>query len=447
MTLTLTRQTTAAPYPIVATARVRDTNGQPVTGLTVQFNVLQGTAGAVTETNGDYSTIITPQVTSAEVSITAVTGALRADKVALVLPLVAPDWDQPEQVASPVSTTGYEDGPEVSPDGQWLVVSTYSFVDGICCLGACGVPIDVYSTFCQTVVGPSGGPERPGMLGADRIVSPTSIRNTCPKVCFEGPGGSDITTYPLLPVAAYGFRRNTAGDFVDPFLIGVDADGCGGPFGFSFVGAPVSNNANAVFAYSGPGSVDNDIWWTPLTLGGTNVLATYQCVNGNAQANNLLPTRIPITAPTVTQGNPQASGGYLWYDDEYTVSPPQLRVAAYTGTFPNVSVSAAQPIPLATPADDLRQPHFDAVTSRLYFTYNFQLVSAALSGDPAVAGSWAAPEVLLGAAFGANVGDIIVLGEPSVARPEAGVEELYFIYAKRAPGGGLNLDVGRVRKR
>ena len=161
MTLTLTRQTTAAPYPIVATARVRDTNGQPVTGLTVQFNVLQGTAGAVTETNGDYSTIITPQVTSAEVSITAVTGALRADKVALVLPLVAPDWDQPGQVASPVSTTGYEDGPEVSPDGQWLVVSTYSFVDGICCLGACGVPIDVYSTFCQTVVGPSGGPERP----------------------------------------------------------------------------------------------------------------------------------------------------------------------------------------------------------------------------------------------------------------------------------------------
>lgn len=453
MTLALNRDGSSAPNPIVATALLQDGSGQPIGSAVVTFQVTGGTAGPVMEAGGGYTSVITPTVTSAEVSITAATTVggqpVTATKVALVLPTVGTDWNQPEQVASPVSTTGYEDGPEVSADGQWLVVSTYSFVDGVCCLGACGGGVDVYSSFCQTVTGPSGAPERPGMFGADRISSPMSIRNTCPKVCFEGPGGADITTFPLLPVAAFGFRRTPTGDFSDPFIIGVDADGCGGPFGFSFLGAPASNSGEAVFAYSGPGSSDNDVWWTPLTLGLPNVLMNYQCVSGNAVASNVVPTRIPIAAPTTTQGNPQVSAGHVWYDDEYTVSPPQLMVASFTGTFPNVTVGTAQPVPVGATSDDQRQPHFDATASQLYFTRNFTLVAAPLAGDPALPASWGAPEVQLASGgFGSTTpGDIIALGEPSVGRPGGVVEELYFIYVKRAAGGGLNLDVGRVTRR
>ena len=57
-------------------------------------------------------------------------------RTAIVMPAIDAAWGQPEVVPGAVNTAGYEDSSEVSPDGQWLLVSSYSPVDLICCVAA-----------------------------------------------------------------------------------------------------------------------------------------------------------------------------------------------------------------------------------------------------------------------------------------------------------------------
>jgi len=437
-----------ASRDITAIVAVLDPSLVGIAGLTVTVTSTPGTSTvAMDHGMGLYSVAITPTVTAREVVIRAeatVSGQqLSATRTALILPTVGDAWDQPEAVPGLVNTTGYEDGPEVSPDGQWLILSSYAFVDALCCLTGCGQPVNAFSAACQTVIGPSSAPERPDMRGAERIMSPTRVRNSCPRLCLTGTNGGEVQEFPLTPIASYGFRRQPDGSFREPFFIGVEADGCNTPFGYSFAGAPEGTSATAIYSHGNLGT-QIGLYATPLTLGQPNILAEYTC-NGTIEATGVTWSPLSVGTEGLAEGNPNFKSGFVWWDDEYTVSPPRLLAAAYTGSLPNGTAGAAFQLPVGSAQDDLRQPFVDGNT--LYFTRNFTISTATFSGDPSLAASWSTAVTELATVPSDTPGDIIVLGEPSVAHlPDGGVE-LYFVYARRGPTGGAELDVGRVRRR
>ena len=173
-----------------------------VTGVTV--TAPGATVGAVLPDAGLYTAMLAPSITSGELAITAsaiVDGTpITATAIAVVLPTVDAAWNQPIAVPGMVNTLGYEDGPVVSPDGEWLMVSSYSPVDEFCCTSGCRSAVGD-ATVCQTSLGPSSGPERPGMFGSDRIVDATHIKNQCPSLCLVGAGGTDYASTMPPPVS------------------------------------------------------------------------------------------------------------------------------------------------------------------------------------------------------------------------------------------------------
>jgi hypothetical protein len=285
------------------------------------------------------------------------------------------------------------------------------------------------------------------MFGAWRIESPTQIANRCPKLCFTAPDGGDIPNVPLPPVTAFGFRRQDDGSFADPFVIGLDADGCNAPFGYSLIAPPDGTSAEVVFAGTAPGSTTgNDLFWAPLVLGSPNILASFDCPGGALTLVSSVVQPLALDPLDGTQGNPHLRGGLLFFDDEHTSSPPILLVTQPSGPLPTASFPPSQRVPLAA-GEDVRQPHFDPPD--LYFTREFRIARSRLDGDPAVAGSWSAPATELASESLATIrtGAIVVLGEPSVAHRPDGTSELYFVYGVRTSSGSVDLNAGRVVSR
>ena len=62
------------------------------------------------------------------------------------------------------------------------------------------------------------------------------------------------------------------------------------------------------------------------------------------------------------------------------------------------------------------------------------------------AASWSPPRPILEPGPDAGPGNVVVVGEPSIATVD-GHRELYFVYAREATDGTLDLDIGRVRSR
>lgn len=448
LALSLDRDPLGTPNPFAIRVQLEDPGGTPAPGRSVHITAA-GAELAVTDFgDGSYGAVYTPSVPSGEVPIAAsVEGlTLTAQRTALVLPTIGADWNQPEAVPGVVNSNGYEDSPEVSPDGEWLIVSSYSPIDPRC-IFLQKLPADPE---CQSVVGPYMAPERPNMLGANRIVSTTEVHHRCDALCLTSPGGPDFNLA-IPPLASFGFHRQPDDTFAEPFVIGFGADGFTySAFGFNFVSAPQNGMAQLVFAKR-PTDSYNEAFTLEAMLGAPILLSTFTCPSGAAVESSPLYVAPTYADPASTShGNPGLRGGYLWFDDE-VASPHVISVAPVSGTFPTISVAASTPVPIANPNNEDRvQPFYDG--TRLYFgsSSNNGLSSAALTGDPSLAGSWSAPRSELGGegpSAIATANRIAAIGEPSVAFPTQGKARLYFVYVIGRGGGVVDWNIGRVDHR
>ena len=415
---------------------VEDESGEPLEGAPPALTVDGGSATALQDAGGgDYTATISPDALDTEVVISAETADATATKTALAFGLLASGLGQPEALDGYVNTAGWEDGANISSDGEWLIVSSYIPLDALSCA------LDGYaasSSACRTVLGPSDAPERPQMLGAERIDG-DGFANVCPSfgITTENPD------FAFIPIAAYGFRRQDDGSYREPFVIGYDADGCLGPYGMSFIGTPSGTSATAIFAHHDPllggNGTDSDLYWTPLTLGEPNILGTYSFNGSNAELTGDVTQRIEPILP-VRQGNPTISGGRVWWDNEDLLDTDRdLMFADLTGTLPAVSAGSAMTVGMSMSGVEEIQPSLDG--NDLYFMSAGRIGRTALTGsDPALAGSWGAREMLLGPTLGTQ---ILAIGEPTIAHVPGGGTELYFVYIKRT-ATGFDGNVGRV---
>lgn len=446
LALELERRPSAGPDPIDVTLRAT-LGREPLPGLDLVLTVVGGSATSLVDlADGRYVATVTPARASGEVTIDArvVGTSVQARKTALVLPLVDDRWNQPEAVPGLVNSAGWEDSCEVSPDGEWLIVGTYSPVDLVCCLFGCsGAPADPAGTDCNAALGPYAGPARPGMLGADRIVSPTSILHEAPSLGLFAP-----LPFALPPVAAYGFRRSPSGAYEDPFVIGFDMDGFSyTAFAFSFVEAPVGGRAQLVFGFPHPlGSTGNDVYWVDARLDGPLSLGAFSwSASTGVTVDAFEPVALPLDDVLGNQGNPHFVPGELWFDDEGD-SAGDVFVATHAGTLPGGRLAPAVRAGFTQAGRPELQPFKDA--PRVYFYDGAALRSVEHLGGPyELASSWSAETVELAGegALAQQPGAVLAIGEPSIARDALG-EWLYFVYVRRT-STGLDADVGRVPSR
>lgn len=437
--------------PVVVIIDAREANGAPVSIAKLDVSVPAASGSVVGElelhAGGGYQVSVVPSQPSEELTVTVTAHALDGDRVArrtaIILPTIAAGWGQPEAVDGLVNTPGYEDGVVVSPDGEWLFVGSYSPVDVICCVTGCGSTPSPKSLACQHAIGPSAGPARPSMPGASRIVATNHIVNKCDKLCLTAPDGGELDGPALMPVGAYGFRRQADGSFTQPFLIAYDADGCGAPFGFSLTETPNGKDAKAVFAAT-LGATANDLYYAPLTLGSPNVLGKFACVGGVPQLTDHVAQPLALSSLAGDQGNPQFNAPYMFFDNDISASPPTMYVAKAGGDLPDAAFGPTTDLPVGDPAHDRRQPYLHEKT--LYYADNLRVATAQLNGDPASPAAWTAPTIALssGEEGQSRVGAIIALGQPTVAaRGNKGRDEVYFVYGVRT-ATGVDMQAGRV---
>ncbi len=447
---------------IVLAIRVLDAVDAGVTSAAVQVTA-DGVTRAATEVGfGRYEAVVVPRFTSGELPI--VVGIAGHDEVtvtktAVVLPFVDPSWGQPESLGGLVNTAGTEDSATISPDGEWLIVGTYSPIDILGCVLHLGSgPTDGRNTACQNSYGPITGPARPRLPGAERVLSPTHIRNVLPKICADNPDGGDFVysapdggdiVFPLAPVTAYGFRRQADGTFGEPFVIAFDADGLSSAFCFTFLGSPVNGIASLLYG-NRRYDLQNDVnhpWVTQLVMGTDATLGTYSCNGGVTQFSPNATYMLPVNPLTQNVGNTAVAPGYLVSDDEsakvsYTVSALAL---------PDGGYDPWKPLALPEPGDDLRQPVFEA--GRFFYYRNYTISSSAWAGaDPSMRSSFSAPRLELqpdsspSGPLALPPGRVIGLGQPTFAHRADGSTELYFVYYLRS-AAGFDSQVARVRAR
>ena len=361
-------------------------------------------------------------------------------------------WGLPEFVPGLVNTPGWEDSSEISPDGEWLIVSSYAPVDAFSCSLAESA---VDHPTCNDVLGPWQAPERPDLFGADRIDEDGRIRHQVPALCFVGEDGGDFPIA-LPPTAAYGFRLQEDGSFAEPFVIGYAMDGYPvAPFGFSFVGGIEGREARVVYGHADIREFDEkgltpNLYVAPITLGERNVLGRFTCdTTSGLQFTEAVDERLEILPHTIHKGNPylEASETRVWFDDESGAGSLVYFAVREDGTWTERIAASA---PVNQPGQQSYQPYLHG--DRLFWARNFNSIqSARLDGeDPAADGTWDAlrTDLALAPAQGppteATPGTIVAMGEPSVAVDAAGVTWLYFVAIRRT-ATGFNADIARVR--
>lgn len=428
-------------------------DGGPGTEQTVTLTAEGGTAGAMTELGaGRYRGEVAPAQVSGEVLVRVEALGEEVERTAIVLSAVAAEWGQPERVRGSANTPGYEDSIELSHDGAWLIVSSYSPIDLLCCLLGCAgsAPADPAGAACNTALGPYAAPERPDMPGAARIVSPTQIHDELPSLGIDMPDGQDFVAA-LPPVAAYGFRRQPDGSYDEPFVIAFAADGStAAPFGFSFVDVPQGTGAQVVFAWNDlriadgtPEDTENDLWRETLTLGQANLLGTFTTPPMSLPQLDRELTRLPLVDHAGPQGNPAVTPDGVWWDAEGGSGDLYFAPGDVAGDALGTPVVVA----LSRPERGEFQPHVFA--DRLFFSSDhaeIRSAARAAGGDPAAPATWSEERVDLSSEPGSpRDGAVIAVGEPSPASVD-GAPTLFFVYATRV-GDGLQMAIGQVRAR
>jgi hypothetical protein len=465
LSLELHRADGGTPSPILASVTATNRSGQPVTGLDIAIEA-SGAQFPATGDGGTYQATIVPSFTSGELPLHVLVSGTDSgvSSTALVLPFVSDPWDQPQPVAGLVDTPGTEDSSTVSADGQWLIVATYSPVDIFCCSSGCGGfhAWDGNNGICSRVLGPTSGPARPGLPGADRIVSSTDIDFADPVMCASSPDGgpvylpSDAGAYPLAlpPVAVYGFHRQADGSYAEPFLIDTGSDGfIGQPFCLTFLDSgDAGDTAKVIFGYN-VDSADGGLphpWAGSVTLGETTSLGSYACNSATLPAypaftpHGIVP--LPIGPPGQQAGNtsvaPASSGVYLLSDDE-SAQPPYTEFSFSDG---GGSYTSWVPMALPDPTLDRRQPV--AAGGRLYYYRTADIASVAWTGgDPSNAASFTDLEAELSSEANptGRVGEVIAVGQPTFAVIQ-GKPQMFFVYYQRS-ATGFDGQIGTVPAR
>jgi hypothetical protein len=406
--------------------------------------VTEGTASAITATStpGEFTATITPSGKDIEVGIAAHAHGVSVSKTALTITNIDSALGQPEAVPGLVNTTGIEDGENVSPDGQWLIVASYVPVDVYTCASK---GLTMSDPSCSTIIGPYTAPERPSMLGSSRIHGGT-YDSDCPSLGIATP-----QAFAFMPTAAYVFHRQADDSFAEPHVLGVQADGCLGPYGYSFAGAPASGTAGVVFANDDPfDSPDTkaDLYFLSIKLGQDNLWGHYAVDNGSPKLSGMLATKLLPVLPW-RQGNPAYQGGLLAWDNEDLDNAQRvIYFAKENGTMPNVSVADAGPLSEAGAAtlgmneagQEHIQPAFDGIDLYWFGSSGIRRATMQSGADPAASASWSSSKVMLAPAQG---GVVLATGEPTVANLPSGEKELYFVYIKTT-STGLDGAVGRV---
>lgn len=419
-------------------------SGFSTTALT--FTISGGTATAFADAgSGIYKATVTATNLSGEIPMTLSWSNYSKSITALIFPNIDAAWDQPEAVPGYVNTDGWEDSPEISPDGNYLIVSTYSPVSLFQCITD-GLLVSTPSCNANSFATLSS--ERPNFPGAARILSPTSINHT---ISMLNPPD---TTNAYPPVSSYAFVEQADGSFKQPIPIYVDWEAYtwGAPFGFNFK-EKISDNVYKVNLTFGDPSLGtgNKLQSAQLDFSGsTVVLGTMTLVAGALTKSNWAMTPLNIPGLATQAGNPGSSvygptgDGYLFWDDEsLAANTRELYFATETaaGVY-----GSKQTVGLSQAGLDEYQPYF--FENRLYFSLihgailSSQLTTAA---DPSLIGSWSANRLEIGVDSGhTHAGRIGSMGEPSLYTDSSGKKWLYFAYSI-VGSGNMNLNIGRVR--
>ena len=350
-------------------------------------------------------------------------------RTALVLE-VGDGWGQPELVPGLVNTPAYEDGPEISADGEWLIISNYAPIDYVGCILT---GPDVASPACNGVLGPYGAPERPDLPDGHRAAS-GDVDHRIPEYGLVGDDGGEFLA-PLPPSAAYGFRRQPDGSFAEPFVIAFDMHGLPvAPFGFSFLD---SGSARAVFAWDDAteAAEETDLYVADLVMGQPNWLGAVDALFTGAV--DPAPVRWPLSNHAGFQSNPFAvDATTLLYDQHLPESDA-------TNSDILVDDGATRRIAgFCRPDREEFQP----------FVHDDQLIYVTGGFEAIVAASWDGGDLGDPASFGPEA--VIVAGggrTPSVGEPSIGVHDgvptLYFLAGRLPEGGGVDNTIARVAAR
>ncbi len=425
---------------VVVVAIVFDA-GAPASGADVSI-VGDGTAADVVEQEpGVYRAELVPASQRTLLPVQVSMGDVTVERTALVLVDIDERWGQPELVPGLVNTPAYEDSSDISPDGEWLIVSNYSPIDLLGCLIAQDPDVpDSSLPPCNDVLGPIDAPERPDLAGRERVLSPTEILHAIPRL---GITQEIIGNAPLPPVGGYGFRRQPDGTFAEPFAIAYDAHGItGAPFGFDFVGAPDGDDVQVVFAWLDPSApaTDGDLITATLELGVVNDLGA---LTGTFPDLALEPPAVRLQQPSFDdlQSNPCVVADGVYFD-QHDASDREFDILYYPGAIDG-PLGPQGTVALSQPDRAEYQPHEH--DGRLYFVTEFERMLSAErkgGGDPTDPATWGAERVELSIASAAFEGTVVSLGEPSLGTHD-GTTWMYFIYGT-ADGTSFDAGVARV---
>ena len=379
----------------------------------------------------------------------------------LIVPSVYYNLGQPESVPGLVNTLGVEDSPQVSPDGEYLIVGTYSPVDIAYCQVNGSSLYDAPA--CNKNFYDFSGVERPTPFGASRLIDNNTIDHAIPGIGYIPTTGSPATP----PVNSYGFKRQQDGSYAEPFVIGVDSGGytSQATYGFTF---DFTNPSNPGVFYSFNDLGDNpdsltDIYYSPVTLGVPNVFARYS----SGVLINFTSVKVPIDGTSVCDaqyceyGNPHITSDRLWFDNERGTDDLFYVDVVRDNAGQIISYSSPEKVAISIPGRGEAMPYMDGQT--LYYMCDTNICRSTLitGQDPALLSSWLPEEVLMNGATSLSSamnagrdGRMLAVSEPSIANIKRnGVAEkwLYFGYIMQAHYGsgtndfGGNWNVGRVR--
>ena len=435
------------PFTVVVTVTK---NGSPAPGQALQITIPKGTSTPTVDAgDGTYSCTVTPTSTGTY-PITASVGGAVLTRKAVVLDTYMAGIGQPMAIPGDyVNTDGYEDGVTITPDGQYLFVQYGPFyMSGIlnfltiCSSSSYSAGYDLNTCSGRTnsslvfnTIGPTAGPYRPGYVTTNIVNG--QLRHL-PLVTISGVANGIVG----FPTMFYGFKRQADGTFAEPFTLAFnDPKNIQGPFGLSF-----KMNGDGTGTYvvawnnylNDPGGDHKpDIYTGSLTFGQNTSMGTvtysgdtYTAITPNVSLVNF-PSQVGV------QGNPHlfydTNGNVksIWTDDEqvsndltvYRLTSGTMTTGTWVkDTLPSVINTASQESQPFFTGDKLIMRRDSNIVYHAYQPTNGSCASGFTDAT-----CWGAQTIMLGTNANTAVGQIVTVGEPTIASYN-GKKYLYFVY-------------------
>jgi len=441
-----TNRLTATQFELIATI---NNSTESVNSNDFNLSITNATSGAwiSTSTANQFKTTISSTVASGEIDYTLTWKSLSKSNTALIFPNIHSRWNQAEKVPGTVNTDGWEDSPEISPDGKYLIISTYSPVSLFQCISDGSL---ISATSCNETSWSTYSGYRPNFPGASRITSNSVINHN---ISWLSPSN---TTNAFPPVSAYVFERQSSGEYTSgkPIYVDWDAYTWGAPFGLTFRKNISGSTYNLYLAFGDPTlGTGNKLQSLTLDMSGSDLKIGRIYRNaGVLTKTNWSLSPLLISGDTNEAGNPFStvngtSNGFLFWDNE-NASSGQREIFFTTETSGGV-FGSRQVTGLANIGYDKYQPYF--FQDKLYYSFTHGLILSQemlSSSDLSLASSWGTAVIELGVDTGhSHSGRLTAIGEPSLYQDSSGKKWMYFAYSISKTGEKLNLNIGRVQSK